>query len=601
MQLMEKIMNGMKICLAGLTLLCLLACERVLDPMPNGHYTDENLSDYPTKLRGFVDKAYSLSNTTTYNTNEYIYLDCATDDGVLTSPTAVLRKLAQGSISPSEDPFDTFWQRDYQGIYYCNRFLKDDEGLNTQYLLSHEADSLLRHNYQGDAYALRAWFGYDLLRKFGGRDLTGNLVGVPIVDKYFEQSEVAPDSWTRPSFDDCVAQILKDCDAALRYLPVANRDWHALNTQVQGACRWQKFDQQSVTALKALVYLLWASDAFNPGRDVSRWENAARYAWSAMSFKLDDDAEHGFDPMAPYDFLDPNNKDALLISRNSGKTATMESSQYPNEFRGSATYTPSQNLVDAFPMANGYPIDDPRSGYDPRHPYAGRDPRFYATIFHHGAMACRNGNASDVMYTFDMGGKDMAGLQKNGLTNYFLKKHLYMGWNGSDQTVQTMPRSVVYIGWRDMVLAFAEAANRAVGPTDPKFGISASEALSFIRSRDTFDGKPGLGRTSDPYLEECSADKEAFERLVRNERRIEFCFEGKRFSDLVRWDIPLAERNIPVYKADVQVAEDGSVSYGKSEVYRINLRSCFLPVPFTDMQRAPGLVQNEGWSSWSRQ
>ena len=70
---------------------------------------------------------------------------------------------------------------------------------------------------------------------------------------------------------------------------------------------------------------------------------------------------------------------------------------------------------------------------------------------------------------------------------------------------------------------------------------------------------------------------------------------------LVRWDIPLAERNIPVYKADVQVAEDGSVSYGKSEVYRINLRSCFLPVPFTDMQRAPGLVQNEGWSSWSRQ
>ena len=105
---MEKIMKGMKICLAVLTGLSLLACERVLDPMPNGHYTDENLSDYPTKLRGFVDKAYSLSNTTTYNTNEYIYLDCATDDGVLTSPTAVLRKLAQGSISPSEDPCSIF-------------------------------------------------------------------------------------------------------------------------------------------------------------------------------------------------------------------------------------------------------------------------------------------------------------------------------------------------------------------------------------------------------------------------------------------------------------------------------------------------------------
>ena len=596
---MEKILKGLTLCLAAS--LILSGCEAVLDPLPNGHYTDENLSDYPTKLRGFVDKAYALANTTTYNTNEYIYLDCATDDGVITSPTAVLRKLAQGTVSPSEDPFNTYWKRDYQGIYYCNRFLKDDEGLNTQYLLSHEADSLLRHNYQGDAYALRAWFGYDLLRKFGGRDLDGNLVGVPIVDKYFEQSEVPADSWTRPSFDACVTQILKDCDAALEYLPVANRDWLALNTQVQGACRWQKFDCQSVTALKALVYLLWASDAFNPGRDVSRWENAARYAWEAISFKLEEDAENGFDPMAPYDFLDPNNKDALLISRNSGKTATMESSQYPNEFRGNALYAPSQNLVDAFPMANGYPIDDPRSHYDPSNPYAGRDPRFYATIFHHGAKVLRSGTTDQVMYVFDMTGKDGAGLQKTSLTNLYLKKHLYLGWNGSDQSVQTMPRCVVYIGWRDMIFAFAEAANRAFGPLDDRLGMSAKEALSFIRARMTYDGVNGLGTFSDPYLDECATDREAFERLVRNERRIEFCFEGKRFLDLVRWGVPLSERNVPVYRADVTVGEDGSVQYGRSEVYSINLRSVFLPVPFADMQRASGLVQNEGWSSWSRQ
>ena len=78
---MEKIMKGMKICLAVLTGLSLLACERVLDPMPNGHYTDDNLSDYPSKLRGFVDKAFSLANTSTYNTNEYIYLVGRYDGG----------------------------------------------------------------------------------------------------------------------------------------------------------------------------------------------------------------------------------------------------------------------------------------------------------------------------------------------------------------------------------------------------------------------------------------------------------------------------------------------------------------------------------------
>lgn len=40
-------------------------------------------------------------------------------------------------------------------------------------------------------------------------------------------------------------------------------------------------------------------------------------------------------------------------------------------------------------MANGYPIDDPASGYDENDPYAGRDPRFYATVFYHGAEVVR--------------------------------------------------------------------------------------------------------------------------------------------------------------------------------------------------------------------
>jgi hypothetical protein len=35
---------------------------------------------------------------------------------------------------------------------------------------------------------------------------------------------------------------------------------------------------------------------------------------------------------------------------------------------------PTQNLVDAFPMVNGYPISDSRSGYDDTDPYYGRDP-----------------------------------------------------------------------------------------------------------------------------------------------------------------------------------------------------------------------------------
>lgn len=40
-------------------------------------------------------------------------------------------------------------------------------------------------------------------------------------------------------------------------------------------------------------------------------------------------------------------------------------------------------------MANGYPITDPRSGYDPQKPYDDRDPRFYAAIYYNGSSVLR--------------------------------------------------------------------------------------------------------------------------------------------------------------------------------------------------------------------
>lgn len=37
-----------------------VGCSDVLDPLPNGHYTDGNYEKYPSVIRGFIDKSYSL-------------------------------------------------------------------------------------------------------------------------------------------------------------------------------------------------------------------------------------------------------------------------------------------------------------------------------------------------------------------------------------------------------------------------------------------------------------------------------------------------------------------------------------------------------------
>ena len=578
----------------------LVSCDKALDPLANGFYTDDNIGEYPSIIKGFVDKAYSLVGTNLYNGNEYAMLDCATDNGVATSTTAAMRKFAGGALSPSEDPFKEWWSRDYEGIWYVNRFLQDRIGINTRYMRDEAQDELIRRNYQGDAFALRAWFGYDLLRKFGGKGADGKLYGYPIMTAPVPYTPDAAAALKRDSFDACVEQILSDCDSALVYLPVANRDWLAVNTAVQGSCRWTRFDGMSVIALKALTCLLWASDAFNPDSDVTRWEKAATFAGQAMRLKIDEDGHHGFLPLSSFSWMDPNTPEAFWISAPSAKTGAMEKDQYPTGFNGSCKYAPSQELVDAFPGANGYPVTDSRSGYDPKHPYLNRDPRFYSTIFYNGCELTRQGDASDIMYTFDMsvGGRDMNGLVGNGLTNYYLRKFTYAGWNASDQSVQTMPRAVIHIGWRDMCLALAEAANRAVGPLDNRYGWSARDALAYIRSRSTADGKPGLGYGGDPYLDECAADRAKFEALVRNERRLEFCFEGKRLADLIRWGVSLEERNRSVHRVKILVS--GSVTaYSSVVTDERALPSVWTPLPYAEIVNAPSMVQNEGWETWS--
>lgn len=42
-------------------------------------------------------------------------------------------------------------------------------------------------------------------------------------------------------------------------------------------------------------------------------------------------------------------------------------------------------------------------------------------------------------------------------------------------------------------------------------------------------------------MDECAGSKEKMRELIRNERRLELCFENKRFSDLRRWKAPLNE------------------------------------------------------------
>ena len=573
------------------------ACS-FLDLAPDGSYNDENFDDYPELMRGFVDKVYYEYMPSSYHSNYYMLLSAITDDAVYRSETNIFRKFATGNAIKTDNPFASKWSSNYTAINYLNMFLHENRGYNTKYMTDAEADQALRNCLQGDAYGLRAWMYFDLLRVWGGKGNNGKLFGVPIrlvptesIDDY-KNSDIK-----RASFDECVAQILADCDSAYKYLHANNRDYPTDAPQsipVTGSARYKTLDKVAIDAIRARLYLMWASPSFNPENDMTRYEKAAEYAAKVMKHKLEVESTltGGFSPLKKFLWTDCNSQEAIWVSK-AYQTSDLEKAVYPLGFGGAADIAPTQELVDAFPMKNGYPISDSRSGYNRKTPYLNRDPRFYSSIYYHQANVTRG--TSEVMYTFNCAedGKDAPDGTKTSPTGYYIKKFVYNAWNPFDMNVQAGFHPVFFLRWTQMCLTFAEAANKTVGPTDQaRYGYSAKQAIAWLRSRATNDGAPGI--TNDPYLEECAASQEKFNELVMNEWRIETCFEGERYYNLRRWGVSVAELNRPLHGVKIQ---GGQYDYTRV-VETYTYPSLWTPIPWYDVSVC-GMPQNEGWNTWN--
>jgi len=597
-------MKTTKLIVSGIIAVLFFSCTDFLDPYPNGDLTKDDIWDYQGMVQGLVGQCYD-NMSRNYDNNEGAYFDCVTDNAVRTSTTDALTRMAVGSLTTNSDPFLTYWDRDYKSINLLNMFLDERMGYNTKYLIVPRLDSIVRNRLQGEAFALRAYFQWDLLQKFGGKGLDGQMLGFPIITKPVDFTQEV--NLSRNTYDECVKQILADCDSAYKYLPIAHRDFLVPNVNDRtyaGAKYWGRMDGITTRAIKSMVYLTWASPRFNTANDVSRWDSAAVNAKKVIDFKLKvDNVTNGFNPVNQVSWFNPNFPGIVWSSRyvtSDGDREAMERMFYPEGFQGNGAMGATQELVNAFPMKNGYPITDSRSLYNPADPYKDRDPRFYSVIFHNGAKAIRAGK-TDVMYTFDnwTGGKDEAGVSsKNSRTNYHIKKMVWMGLNWSDASINRQPHSKFFVRWAHMVLTFAEAANHVVGPTDAgKYGLSAKDAMKYLRGRKTYDGANGY--TTDPYLDEVAGSKDSFNEFVKNERRIETCFEGMRFFDQQRWSTTLAELNKPVHGIKAAKNADGTFVYDYNfEVEKRNLKSAYLPIPYQEIIRMSKLVQNEGWEEW---
>ena len=435
----------------------------------------------------------------------------------------------------------------------------------------------------GQAYFMRAWRYYTMVRWYGG---------VPIITEV--QNALSGSSGGldlvvhRPTTKQCIDFICEDLDRAASMLPA---EWE------RASANWGRVTAGTALALKGRVLLLWASPLFNRADEADRWEAA----YEANKAALEKLAEGNFglayenNPGAATEsaanwgkiFLNTQGTDGQVneavfvslynkLSKQSDNTQRWngwEQSLRPKTASGGGGLTATAEIVDLFPMADGKKPGESVIPYDRNTFFAQRDPRFYRTFAFPGVKWTYDGNTRDLLTDdkttiwqypniqlkdgFPYNGSDFVlwsyawyddetkklddtrsgwyadALADNRRSVYVRKRsddrelngevmYVYTDNNGNCSFSQS-GAPYMEMRYAEVLLNFAEAAaatNR---------GQESLDALKRIRSRVYTADAAGAdyGLTNGTRAQNIAQ--------VLYERQIELAYEGKRYEDMRRW------------------------------------------------------------------
>lgn len=512
------------------------------------------------------------------------YLDAASDDAVSsqTGANPAVTLISTNAVSALSFPgSENVWEGTnpggtpdsfYGGIRTANIFINGIGVVPVKPATSNPAGVSTSTVWKSEARILRAYFYYELIKRYGGVPLIG--------DKVYNITDNL--QLPRSSFADCVQYIVSECDAVKNNL---------ISVPVLGADNY-RVTKGAAMALKARVLLLAASPLFNSNvagtnaltgytnYDVNRWALAATAAQDVINLN-----QYALDPNFKDIFLSQNNSEVIMI-RPGGNVQNIETANGPVGFSsgGSGNTSPTQELVNSFPMQNGLAITDPASGYSSTDPYGiistKRDPRFAATILFNGAMWLNTN-----IQTYEGGmSKPNSSLQQTA-TGYYMRK--FMGLFETTANYSSHPSDWVIMRYAEILLDFAEARNEVEAA--PQADVYTQ--LYALRARAGID--PGAGNNYGIAPNMTQAQMRAF---IQNEWRIEFAFEEHRFFDIKRWKIAQTVMNQQRTGVSI-VLIPPTLTYNPKNVLKTTFTAndYLYPVPYNEVAKNPNVAQNPGW------
>ena len=556
------------------------SCEDMFQPIDENRLTPDYVESDPESAEGILLHAYTglISHTN--------FTVAATDDAVSNNLNDSYRRMATGQLSAQYNPAER-WSK-YNEIFYINKFIEIVESDKVRWNENDTVNLLFSKRLLGEALAMRAIYHFYILEAHAGVSVSGQLLGIPYYEKYL----TIDDDFNIPrlSFEETINKIIADLDHAFELLPTVYSDNlsdvlpryqdydFGQYKIVNGKQYNQRISGRIVQAMKARVELFAASPSYLNG--AGHYENAANTASSIISTI---GGISGLTPTIEFYTTDVNLRGTEFIWRSTIEgtgSSWLEEQNFPPSVNGSGDINPSHNLVKAFPMANGYPATE-ANGYDPQNPYENRDPRLNTYILCNGNSIYTGAN----VFTGVGGGINRVDsiVERSTRTGYYLKKLLRNDVRiNNDGSVVISKHINIYFRNTELFLILAEAANEIGGPDYAIGGMTARDVIAAIRRR------AGITQP-DNYLASIGS-KEEMRELVRNERRLELCFEGHRFWDLRRWGLPLNESVTGYFHDGSQYIEMPVVETRDFPEY-----AKYLPIPNNEIIKFSALEQNQGW------
>ena len=548
--------------------------------------------------------------------------------------------LKRDGSSTSTNKFDHgIWNHAWYCIRKCNLGLQNIDKFVTG---SAEEKKLI----EGQLYFFRAWWHEELMEYFGG---------MPYVDTFLGDN--AEQRLPRLTYQECADKAAADFRKAADLLPI-NWDKTSAGLATQGK------NELRINKIMALGYLgktyLWAaSPLMKNGAQAGASKNGKTYdydqeyakkaaeafgellslvetgqtQYALAEFKYSDIYNHERSADANSCFSDifytkkqnwkmPGTVEAIFR----GPSADFNGSNWNTSkvfgpkvqkvvAHDNVIHQPTANLVEAYGMANGEPIYlvengqyvlNPKSGFDPEHPFKNRDPRFYHDIVFDGFKYLNGtpGQYADLQYCQLYTGGNMRPVANASRTGYFIQKLVPHTCNEVDKDYDwgsALHCYLPYMRLADIYLMYAEACAAFGGATgkSSNFGKTAEDAINTLRDRC------GAGHVAPEFV----ADSHKFMDEVRREREVELSFEGFRFCDLQRWllltEAPYNQKfsqefdrveSADFYKKhdpkDAQVA-----NYRRELILTRNFdaKHYWFPLPIKETQISSEFKQNPGW------